>query len=336
MHQGTRHLQEWSITSPHAVVQVTPLEGSRWRLTTRPLRGRLVSRDSCETSFPRELIEQLAESTGPEWICDAIARHEDPEYVHKVIEDQLTAYFPLASFTGKRLLDFGCGNGASTMIIGKLLPDTEVIGVELDATRISEANAILAHRKLPNVRFLTSPSPESLPDGIGRFDFVMFSAVFEHLLPDERRTLMPLIWSHMHVGGSIFINQTPHRWHPYEHHSTHMWGINYLPDRAALWVASRRGAGKRGESWPAMLRGGIRGGTERSIRLALTSGRMSNSEVLRPTQKGLRDRADYWLHCTSPRRRGVKRVLAQAFRICDALLGTIPALNVDVVIRKLR
>lgn len=326
----------WQLTTPEAEIRATRIEEGRWRITTRSLRGLFVPRASCETTFPRELVEQLIRTTGPEWICDAIARHEDPTYVEKVIRGQLFSYFSADGFQGKRLLDFGCGNGASTMIIGRLLPHTEVIGVELDDIRIAEAKAILAHRGLQNVRFLRSASPVSLPADVGMFDFVMLSAVFEHLLPDERDHLMPLIWSHMCAGASIFINQTPHRWHPYEHHSTGLFGMNYLPDRAAWWVASRYSRRTRSQSWQEMLRGGIRGGTERSIRVALTRGRVADSEVLQPTQNGLRDRADYWVQCTSPRLRGVKQVIAQAFRLSDAVFETIPALNVDVVIRKVR
>jgi SAM-dependent methyltransferase len=326
----------WTISSGDAEVCATRINGSRWRLTTRSRRGALVPRTSCETSFPRELIELLATTTAPEWICDAIARHEDPTYVQQVLRQQLFSYFPGNAFAGKRMLDFGCGNGASTMIMASLLPHTEVIGVELDATHIAEANAILAHRKLANVRFLQSPSGESLPEGIGSFDFIMLSAVFEHLLPPERRTVMPLLWSHLAVGGVLFVNQTPHRWHPYEHHSTGLWGINYLPRSFARWVASRYGVGTRSRTWEEMLRGGIRGGSERSIRAALTGGRTDDAEVMQPSQNGLRSRGQYWLACTSPRRREAKRLIAALFGVCDSLIGTIPALNVDVVIRKVR
>ena len=136
---------------------------------------------------------------------------------------QLFAYFPPSAYAGRRLLDFGCGNGASTMAIAELLPETEVVGVELEARRVSEANAILAHRRLTNARFMRSPSGEQLPANIGSFDFVMLSAVFEHLLPTERSSVMPLLWSHMRQGAVMFVNQTPHRWHPYDHHSTHLW-----------------------------------------------------------------------------------------------------------------
>jgi hypothetical protein len=81
------------------------------------------------------------------------------------------------------------------------------------------------------VRFLVSPDANSLPPEIGTFDFVMLSAVYEHLLPEERRRVMPWIWSKLKPGGTLFINQTPYRYFPYEHHTTGLWFINYLPDK---------------------------------------------------------------------------------------------------------
>jgi SAM-dependent methyltransferase len=293
-----------------------------------------VPRATCDTTFPRELIELLLASTAPEWICDAIARHEDPAYIEDELRSQLLAYFPLGYYEGRRILDFGCGNGASTLAMAALLPHAEVVGVELSRDKLTEAGAILRHRNAGNARFLQSPSGDSLPADIGEFDVVMLSAVFEHLLPQERRTVMPLIWSHLRCGGVMFINQTPHRWHPFEHHSTGLWGINYLPDRVAWRVAARYGRGTKHRTWDAMLRGGIRGGTERSIRTALTAGRLDEAEVLAPAQNGLRTRADHWLSRTSPRHSGIKRAIAAAFRVMDATAGTMPTLNVSVAIRK--
>jgi len=324
----------WRFATARAEVSVVPLRAGRWHVSTRSLVGDPVPRASCETSFPLELVQRLLRTTSPEWICDALARHEDPAYVRGEMQSQLLAYFPRDAYAGKRLLDFGCGNGASTMAIAELLPRTEVTGVELDRDRLDEAAAILEHRGgLDNVRFLRSPSGESLPDGIGTFDFVMLSAVFEHLLPAERHTVMPLIWSHMRPGAVIFINQTPYRWFPHEHHSTGLWGINYLPDGLAWRLAHRHGMGTRGRTWEAMLRGGIRGGTELAMRRALTGGQPERAEILQP-RVGVRDRADYWLQTTSPRRRMLKRGLAAFFRFTDRWAGTIPTLNVSVALRK--
>jgi predicted O-methyltransferase YrrM len=70
--------------------------------------------------------------------------------------------------------------GASTIFIAELLPETEVIGVELDSQRVELARMVLAARGLKNIGFEQSPGPESLPEDIGLFDFVMLSAVYEH------------------------------------------------------------------------------------------------------------------------------------------------------------
>ena len=87
------------------------------------------------------------------------------------------------------------------MTIGRLLPRTEVVGVELSPEKIEMANRIRAFRSLDNVKFLCSPSGSELPPGIGHFDFVMLSAVYEHLVPDERKVVMPRLWSALKPGG---------------------------------------------------------------------------------------------------------------------------------------
>ena len=145
---------------------------------------------------------------------------------------------------------------------------------------------------------------------------------------------MPLLWSHMRPGAVMFVNQTPHRWHPYETSFNPSLGHQRLPDSLAERLATRYGARTRERKWAAMLRGGIRGGTERSVRMALMGGRLQAAEVIQPNQNGLRDRADYWLSCTSPRQRRTKRLVASLFRLTDKLFGTMPTLNVSVAIRK--
>src|SRR5262249_32482386 len=98
----------------------------------------------------------------------------------------------------------------------------------------------------------------------------VLSAVYEHLLPDERRILLPRIWSRLKPGGVLFINQTPHRYSPVEMHSTGLPLINYLPDGLAYRITKRFSKRIKGdEDWPALLRGGIRGATIGEILRAL-------------------------------------------------------------------
>jgi len=329
------------LTRPEGEIELEPSAQGRTRITLKPRDPALyIPKRTCETSHPEEIEIFLDGMSGFAWLCDTISRHEEPDEVRGVLERQLFSHVERGAYRGARLLDFGCGSGASTFAMAAMLPETEIVGLELDPERVDACRRIAARRGTANVHFLVSPSGDCLPADIGTFDFIMLSAVYEHLLPGERRTILPLIWAKLKPGGVFFVNQTPHRWVPYEHHSTGLWGTNYLPDRLAHWYArtfSRANPEINGSrDWNEHLRGGIRGGTERGIVADLTSGSATRGVILQPTLGGCRDRADYWLAGTSARYRPVKRAIASVFRLCDRLFDTIPALNVDVAIRKER
>jgi 2-polyprenyl-3-methyl-5-hydroxy-6-metoxy-1,4-benzoquinol methylase len=313
-----------------------------FEVTLLPSRPDLyVPRRSCKTTFSVEMIQYLLDRSNFAWLCDNIARHEDPASVPGALRRQLFSYFRQEDFVGRRLLDFGCGNGASSFAMARMLPQTEITGVELDAERIDTASRIKDFRGIQNISFLCSPSGESLPSGVGKFDFVMLSAVFEHLLPQERKTVMPLIWSVMKPGAAIFVNQTPYRYSLCEAHSTGLWLINYMPNKLAHFTvrhfARRNPAINKSRDWNTHLRGGLRGGTEKEIVGSLTGGDPSAALVLKPQHNGIRDRADLWLSSTNPNRfRSMKKLIARGFRLTDHVLGTIPALNLEVVIQKQR
>lgn len=38
-------------------------------------------------------------------------------------------------FNGKCVLDFGCGYGASALVMAAMLPDAEFVGIELDSVK---------------------------------------------------------------------------------------------------------------------------------------------------------------------------------------------------------
>jgi predicted O-methyltransferase YrrM len=324
------------LTAAEGSVEVLLLPNGRFKVTLKPHdRNAFIPRANCETSLPLDVIAAFL-NTSFARLCDSLARHDDPEYVKRVVGKQLLAYVAASDFRGKRLLDFGCGSGASTLCMGAMLPDTEVVGVELNARNVELARRVLAVRQLSNVKFLVSPDPNSLPPGIGAFDFVMLSAVYEHLLPEERRHVMPLIWSCMNYGGVLFVNQTPYRHFPFEHHSTGLWFINYLPDGFSLFLA--RNLSKinpeinKSPDWTVHLRGGIRGGTEKEILCNLNRAAGGHPSIVQP--KG-QDRAAYWLSCTNPERyRLLKMSVTALFRLTDKLWGTVPSMNLDVAIRK--
>src|SRR5579863_4263751 len=91
-----------------------------------------------ETAYPVSLIETMLRVRGLN-LCDDIARDEDPSYVEAMLRRDISAYFLADAFAGKRILDFGCGGGASTMILARLFPASEIVGVELSPAYLSIA-----------------------------------------------------------------------------------------------------------------------------------------------------------------------------------------------------
>lgn len=223
---------------------------------------RYVSKPTWQTRYPPDLIQTILSVKGPAWVCDEIMRDEDPSYVADPLWLRTMSYVEPDYFAGKRILDFGCGAGASTVIVSRRLPQAEMVGIELSEEFLSIARARADHYGVQNLTLLQSPNGESLPDGIGTFDAILMVAVYEHLLPAERKTIMPLLWSHLKPGGILFLSDTPYRYFFHEGHTTGLPLLNYLPDSLCYAVAKRFSKRLPADvSWQTLLRMGIRGGS---------------------------------------------------------------------------
>lgn len=257
------------------------------------------------------------------WLCDEIRRDEDPSYVQHHLEWEMLGFVPREKFSGARVLDFGCGSGASTMILARLLPDAKIAGVEL----VPEFVELARHRAAfygveRQVEFHRSNNALDLPAGIGQFDYVVMSAVYEHLLPAERRSLLPALWRALKPGGVLFLNGTPHRWFPVEQHTTGFPLLNYLPRPLVHWITCRYcGRVGRNESWNDLLRRGIRGATQREVLRVVAAGGTPGF-ALTPCREGIHDEIDLWLAMSgSLRRRGAKQWFAHLARGLKAVTG---------------
>ena len=291
------------LACPDGDVLVEALPRGKHRISVLAGPDVVVQPDSWVTSYPLSLIRAIHAGKGL-YLCDEIMREEDPHYVERSIRHEVLGYIDAAEFAGKRILDFGCGSGASTMVLARLLPPCEIVGVDLEERHLRIARLRAGHFGRTGVRFAQSPAGDALPEGLGLFDFVIFSAVFEHLLPGERGTVLPLVWRRLRPGGILFVNQTPFRYSPVETHTTGLPGINYLPDGIALRAARR--FSKRvgpGADWQKLLRDGIRGGTVGEILGILAA---SGKPALLEPRESVGDRIDLWRQTLSPRHARVK------------------------------
>lgn len=297
-------------------ITLEPLPDGRHRIHMAAAGARSGPFRTWVTAYPPELIREIHRAKGI-YLCDEIMREEDPSYVEHSIRHEVLGYVEAAQFAGKRVLDFGCGSGASTVVLARLLPPCEIVGIELHERLLRIARLRASHFGCHDVRFLQSPSGDCLPAGLGSFDYVLFSAVHEHLLPHERRHLLPLIWSHLKPGGVLFLNQTPHRWSPIEWHTTGLPLINYLPDRLALHVARHFSRHPRPDaSWEKLLRDGIRGGTIREV-MAILAG-CGSPRLLEP-RRG--DQIDLWYGKLSGRHAALKKVLRGLLKLLKPVAG---------------
>ncbi|MCC6563349.1 methyltransferase domain-containing protein [Candidatus Uhrbacteria bacterium] len=249
---------------------------------------------ACHTHYPLPLIKTIVKIKGASYLCDEILRDEDPYYIEQHIVTTLFSFVRPSAFKGKRLLDFGCGSGASTMILARHLPDTEVVGVELEKKNLDVARMRAEYYGYKHISFFQSPSGEELPPDLGTFDFIFMPAVYEHLLPAERSRLSEQLWKLLKKGGVLFVDETPHRWFPIETHTTGLPFINYLPKPLAGMYArhgSRRNLRK--DDWDTLLRKGLRGSTSREV-LGQIRRFGGKPELLKPLSEGPNTPVDIW------------------------------------------
>lgn len=317
-------------------VTIEELPDGRKSLSVVPSPGQFIFSTNWTTSYSLDLIKLILEVNGAAGLCFEIMRDEDPQFVQKFLKNDLSAYFSPEDFVGKRILDFGCGTGASTVILSKMFAQSEFTGVEMVDSALSVAKKRVEFYNLPNVSFHQSPNGSDLPEKLGKFDFVILSAVYEHLLPEERKILLPKLWDLVRESGYLFINQTPNRLFPFELHTTMLPLINYVPDFIALKMAhkiSKRTTAH--ETWEELLRKGIRGATEQGI-LKLLSKDNQNVEMLEPKNNGLKDRIDlYYLNTNSERLQKVKKAAKFFIKAVKSITGLTIIPDLSLAFRKI-
>lgn len=328
-----------TLTHQDAMVQVEELPTGKQKVAVSLTNTDLfMPKSTCETAYPLGLITNILDIKGPAYLCDEILRDESPQYVEKHLRYELLGYLVEEEFKAKRLLDFGCGSGASTMVLARMFPDTEIVGIELEKNLLSLAQLRAEYYGYENVKLMVSPSPESLPPQIGSFDYVVLSAVYEHLLPNEREMVLSHIWRILKPNGILFINQTPYRYSPVEMHTTSgLPLINYLPDKLAMYYAqyfSKRNL--RNESWERLLRKGIRGGGVKEI-LTILAGANGTPVLLSPSRFGMKDRIDLWYtQSGSVRFVLLKRSLRLVLKLIHRLTGVVIVPSLSLAIQKRR
>ena len=130
-----------------------------------------------------------------------------------------------------RLLDFGCGEGKTTLGVALRLAPAELVGLDIhDAYRklANYAPAQLGLGRFPgNLRFRTT-APADTPPGIGRFDGIYTWSVFEHVDPAILPRVAAQLRDLLRDDGVLFLQIEPLFHSP---HGSHL--ANLVPENWA-------------------------------------------------------------------------------------------------------
>ena len=293
------------ISDPTGKATILKLQNSEYEITITPSPGIFCPRSIFRTLYPLSLIKLIANAYNVVWMLDEISRDEDPLSIENDLYFSLFAYLDSDSFCSKKILDFGCGGGSSTMVISRMFPNSMIWGIELCPTLLELAKARAKFYNREDICFLRNRSNFSLPANLPKFDFILLSAVYEHLLPEERPPILSQLWDLLLPGGILFLNQTPDLRFPIESHTTGLPLINWLPDKIANKIVhtfSKRTI--KNESWENLLRAGIRGTTPFQLLQQFKSVSLSPQvKLLNPSRLGITKQSEIWYKAAENRAR---------------------------------
>ena len=131
---------------------------------------------------------------------------EDAAYVAAARVQWLAGRLEKLRFAPRSLLDFGCGNGASTPFFLSKLKVAEVTGVDASDRLLEVARR--AHGS-PRATFVLRDDYEAA----GRADIAFCNGVFHHILPSERADALDFVSRALRPGG-LFAFWENNPWNP--------------------------------------------------------------------------------------------------------------------------
>ena len=231
------------------------------------VNGYLVKlRKPIKTKLSAETIERLVRVKA-DWWLDEMGRRADVGYIRKRLEGIVRPY---GGFEGRTVLDVGSGSGSSALTMSDA-GAASVIGVEPDPEFVDLAKRRAQDEGVADrVQFRLIKNTTKLPFRNGAFDIVTFHAVIEHIPPALRAPILKEAYRCLRPGGLLVITETPNRAFPFDHHTTRLPLIPWLPLSISVPIARRFSrVAKRGMTKKGYIAAGIVGGSYWQVRKAL-------------------------------------------------------------------
>ena len=135
----------------------------------------------------------------------------------------------------RRILEIGCGTGASTIALVE--QGAKVTGIDIDEGALTVAKDRTSAYGL-NADFKVLNANRILQDlGTGSFDVVIYFASLEHMTIAERLDSLRQSWEMLPDGGLLIIVETPNRLWFFDSHTSRLPFFNWLPNELAFYYS---------------------------------------------------------------------------------------------------
>lgn len=137
---------------------------------------------------------------GVDWLLplyDPFTRLIGVESAHRKLAEQAELD------TAERVLEIGCGTGNLALLVKRIRPQLEVVGLDPDSKAL--ARAARKSRRAALALKLDRGFADQLPYPAGSFDRVLSSLMFHHLEADQRVASLREAWRVLRPGGSLHL-----------------------------------------------------------------------------------------------------------------------------------
>ncbi len=204
-----------------------------------PVPSQLRSRHTAPGAAGIQRVQEAIQShfhqgwRGRENYSEAFYQHDLNAHLHLRLASDRRLVIPWLSaarpLKGLRVLEIGCGTGASTVALAE--QGAHVIALDIDVPALEVARErCRAHGVTAEIR---EANAEHLLE-YGPVDAVLYFAALEHMTQAERQRSLADAWSILPSGGLFAIIETPNRLWFFDHHTSRLPFYNWLPDDLAF------------------------------------------------------------------------------------------------------
>ncbi|MGH8235749.1 MAG: class I SAM-dependent methyltransferase [Steroidobacteraceae bacterium] len=185
--------------------------------------------------FPRRIWGDVALSS-EQWLATPEGQRDLDEHTRRRLHAFRTQIVPwldsARALSGARILEIGCGTGASTVALAEQGANVTAIDIDEESLVVARDRCRL-HRVDAEFVRINGAATEQLP-ALGQFDFVIFFACLEHMTYAERLAAMRATWGGLKPGALWCSIETPNRLWWFDEHTSFLPFYNWLPDELAF------------------------------------------------------------------------------------------------------